>query len=135
MRVFCIKQLLCMLSQETEARSIWTRELLWKSVRLLNKLFAVLPRWLAPASHSRSSWKTALSEIFFIFTKCQDVRCLSALRQSCLSSVCLSCNVTFFSKFWLYLSSHAEWHQKKIDTTSGTTLKIKLTWEKMYFEQ
>lgn len=24
---------------------------------------------------------------------------------------------------------------EKIDTTSGTTLKIKLTWEKMYFEQ
>lgn len=50
--------------------------------QLLTVSVALLPRWRAPASHSHSSWQTALSQIyiyiFFIFTKRQDTRRLSA---------------------------------------------------------
>lgn len=104
--LFYYKQLLCILKPGDRSSSHMD---IGGSVKISpppQQLFAVftalLPRWLAPASRSRSSWKTALSEIFLCsLTKCQDVKCPSALRPSCLSSVYPATSLFFFFFFFI----------------------------------
>ena len=100
--------------------------------QLLTVSVAVLPRWRAPASHSHSSWLTALSQIYlFLFLSSLNVRirgaCLPPPELPLLLRLFIFCNVTFF-----FPGSAVTSRAMKTDvisgtdhTTSGTKLKIK----------
>lgn len=87
--------------------------------QLFTVFAAHLPRWPAPASHSHSSWKTALlSEILYTMSGYWQSPCL---RPSCLAySVCLSCNVTFCGS---RVKSRGMRKEQK-NNTSGTKIEI-----------
>lgn len=118
------------LSTTASLSARWSPGPIWRaSVRMSpppQQLSAVLPRWRAPASRSRSAWKAAFSAIFLpSLTKCPGVKFPSALPASCL---CLSCNVTFVYLFilksWVWTRQGRRNETSEEETTSGTKIII-----------